>query len=107
MSTSSAAGLAHVVFFSLKDNSKQACDELAAACRKYLSDHPGTVHFSVGRRGERYERDVNDKQFDVALIVVFATEEDHDSYQKADRHQAFIAEQSGNWRQVRVFDSLV
>lgn len=107
MNESAGAGLAHVVFFTLKDNSEKARNDLAAACQEYLTDHPGTVHFSVGLRGERYNREVNDDQFDVALIVVFTTEADHDRYQTADRHQTFIEQQSHNWRQVRVFDSLV
>jgi hypothetical protein len=97
----------HAVFFTLKDRSPAACDALVAACRKYLTDHPGTVHFSAGRRGEAYTRPVNDQAFDVALVVVFATPEDQDRYQTAPRHQKFVKEQSSNWAQVRVFDALV
>jgi len=43
----------------------------------------------------------------VALVLVFASEADHDRYQEAPRHKEFVAEQSGNWAQVRVFDALV
>jgi hypothetical protein len=101
------AGLAHVVFFTLKNRSESARDALVAACRKYLTDHPGTVHFSAGPRGTAYVRPVNDQEFDVALVLVFATEADHERYQSAPRHREFVAEQSGNWAQVRVFDALV
>lgn len=107
MPSPTASGLAHLVFFTLKDRSPAARDALVGACRKYLSDHPGTVHFSAGLRAESYARPVNDRDFDVALAVVFATEADHDAYQAAPRHKQFIAEQSGNWAQVRVFDALV
>jgi len=103
----SEPGLAHVVFFTLKENSDEARKSLVEACRKYLTDHPGTVHFSAGVRAEQYSRPVNDAEFDVALAVVFATAADHDRYQSAERHQTFIREQSDNWQLVRVFDSLV
>jgi hypothetical protein len=106
MPTPTNPGLAHLVFFTLKDRSPAARDALVAACHKYLTDHPGTVHFSAGPRGEAYSRPVNDQEFDVALIVVFATEADHDRYQTAPRHKEFIAEQSPNWAKVRVFDAL-
>jgi hypothetical protein len=107
MSIHAGAGLAHLVFFTLKDRSPAARVALVEACRKYLSDHPGAVHFSAGVRGEAYARPVNDRDFDVALAVVFASEADHDRYQSAPRHTEFIAEQSPNWAQVRVFDALV
>jgi hypothetical protein len=98
--------LAHLVFFTLKDPSDAAREALVHACQKYLSDHPGTLHFSVGPRAEQYQRAVNDTQFDVALVLVFATDEDHQRYQTSQRHQQFIAEQLENCSQVRVFDAL-
>jgi hypothetical protein len=101
----STPGLAHVVFFTLKDRSPAAADALVAACRKYLTDHPGTVHFSAGTRAAQYARPVNDKEFDVALVVVFDSAAAQDEYQTAPRHKQFIAEQSANWAQVRVFDA--
>ncbi len=107
MSKSSSHGLAHLVFFTLKDRSPAARDALVSACENYLTDHPGTVHFSVGLRAEHYVRLVNDYAFDVALALVFATEGDHDRYQEAPRHKQFVAEQSCSWAQVRVFDALV
>jgi hypothetical protein len=106
MSTSSAQ-VAHIVFFSLHDNSRQAQEKLVAACKKYLTDHPGTVYFSAGIRGEDFQRPVNDKLYDVALHVVFGSKADHDRYQEADRHTQFIEENKANWKQVRVFDSVV
>src|SRR5687767_9463590 len=100
-------GLAHLVFFTLKDRSPEARDALIAACHRYLTDHPGIVHFSAGSRAEAYERAVNDREFDVALVLVFKAAADHDRYQEAPRHKQFVAEQSGNWAAVRVFDALV
>jgi hypothetical protein len=106
MATSSDPGLIHAVFFTLKDRSPAACEALVAACRNYLTDHPGTRHFSAGLRGTEYVRPVNDQEFDVALVLVFATEADHERYQLAARHRQFVEEQSPNWAEVRVFDAL-
>ena len=104
--TPEQSSLAHAVYFTLKDNSDSARDALVQACHKYLSDHPGTVHFSAGPRAAAYQRPVNDTQFDVAVVLVFATDEDHQRYQSSERHQQFLAEQLDNCSQVRVFDAL-
>ena len=99
--------LAHIVFFTLKDSSPEACQRLVAACNKYLSEHPGTVHYSAGTRAEQYQREVNDADFHVALNVIFDSTETHEAYQTAERHLQFIEENKDNWAKVRVFDSVV
>jgi hypothetical protein len=107
MSESSAAEtlLAHIVFFSLNDRSHEACQKLVDSCHEFLTGHPGTVHVSVGLREPKYDRSVNDDQFDVALHLVFENQAAHDAYQISERHQKFIAENKASWKQVRVFDS--
>ena len=107
MASTESKSLAHIVYFTLKDRSEAAQDALVAACHEYLNNHPGTLHFSAGRRAKAYQRDVNDTQHDVGLVLVFATEADHDRYQTSDRHEEFISGQSDNWAEVRVFDTLV
>jgi heme-degrading monooxygenase HmoA len=99
------ASLVHNVFFRLIDNSDAAKAKLIAACKKYLTGHPGEVFFSVGTLAAEYARPVNDRDFDVALLVVFRDRAAHDAYQKAERHTTFIAESKDNWHSVRVFDS--
>ena len=96
--------LAHNVYFSLNDNSTDAINKLISACKKYLSGHPGSVFFSVGKLAAELARPVNDLDFDVALQVVFEDLAAHDQYQQAERHLTFIAENKGNWKKVRVFD---
>jgi hypothetical protein len=95
--------LSHAVYFSLKDRSPTAIKALVAACEKYLTGHPGTVSFSVGTVAS-CDRQVNDRDFDVALEIVFDSHATHDAYQTAERHTQFIAEQAPNWAKVRVFD---
>ena len=97
--------LSHDVFFSLKDKSGAA--KLVAACNKYLKGHEGTAFFSAGVIASEFSRDVNDRDFDVSLHVVFKSKADHDRYQEHPRHKQFIEENNANWAKVRVFDSWV
>ncbi len=97
--------LAHHVYFTLHDNSPAARQKLVDACRKYLAGHAGQVWFAAGNRAAELNREVNDRDFDVALMVVFQSQADHDRYQQAELHLRFIAENRTNWKQVRVFDS--
>ncbi len=95
----------HSVFFTLKESSPEAKARLVEACKKYLTDHPGTRHFFVGTRAEDFNRSVNDVAFDVALHIVFESRQAHDRYQTAERHLAFIEENRDTWKNVRVFDA--
>jgi hypothetical protein len=101
------SALSHDVYFTLKEPSPAKRAELVAACRKYLSGHEGVRFFSVGVRATELARPVNDRDFDVALHITFEGRASHDAYQVAPRHKQFIEEQQTNWKQVRVFDSLV
>jgi hypothetical protein len=97
--------LAHMVYFKLKDSSPAAKEKLVEACRKYLSGHAGTVAFAAGVLAEDLNREVNDRDFDVSLHVVFENKAAHDKYQTQPRHLKFIEENKENWDKVRVFDS--
>jgi hypothetical protein len=99
--------LAHNVFFTLKDRSPAAKQKLEAACRKYLTNHPGALMFAVGILAEALNRPVNDRDFDVSLHLLFVNQAAHDAYQEAPRHLEFIKEGKDNWAKVRVFDSVV
>lgn len=96
--------LAHSVYFQLKDRSPEAAAALVAACRQHLTGHPGEVAFSVGTLSA-YDRHVNDREWDVFLLVVFESKAAHDAYQTAPRHHEFIADQATAWAKVRVFDA--
>jgi hypothetical protein len=96
--------LSHAVYFTLKDRSPEAAARLVSACRQHLTGHPGTLSFAVGTCAS-YDRQVNDRDFDVALEIVFESHDAHDAYQVADRHEQFIAENATTWARVRVFDA--
>ena len=99
--------LAHNVYFSLKEPTEANRVAMVDACRTYLKGHPGVVFFAAGTLELDLDRPVNDRDFDVALHVVFRSRADHDVYQDAPRHLQFIAENRDGWAKVRVFDSLV
>ena len=98
--------LSHAVYFTLKDRSPAAAQALVESCRKHLTGHPGETYFSVGTCAA-YDREVNDRDFDVALLIVFESHAAHEAYQVADRHNQFIAENATTWAKVRVFDAEV
>jgi len=97
--------LGHMVYFTLKENSPEAIQRLVASCQEHLSGHPGTVFFAVGTRVPDLVRDVNVKDFDVALQMIFESREAHDRYQVHERHLKFIEANKPTWAQVRVFDA--
>jgi hypothetical protein len=99
--------LSHVVFFKLKESTQPNKEKLVVGCRYFLSKHEGTVYFSAGVLAEDLDRDVNDKDFDVSLIVVFRDKAAHDQYQKHPRHLKFIDQYQELWSSVRVFDSYI
>jgi hypothetical protein len=102
-----AAEVAHMVYFTLKDNSPATKAKLVDACKKYLTKHPGEVFFRAGTLGTEFKRAVNDLKFDVSLHIVFENKEAYDRYEEAPRHKQFIEENKANWEKVRVFDSIV
>ena len=97
--------IVHDVYFSLKDNSPEAKQKLVDACKKHLSKHAGEVFFAAGPLADEFKREVNDRDFDVALHIVFKNKAAHDTYQDHKRHHQFINENKENWKKVRVFDS--
>ena len=102
-----APRLAHMVYFTCKDRSPEKVEELVTACQKYLNVQPGILFFAAGTCDRELAREVNDRDWDVALHLIFVDRAAHDLYQSDPTHQKFIYEQKGNWSQVRVFDSLV
>ena len=96
-----------MVFFTLVEDNKANRETLVAACQKYLSDHKGTVHFSAGSIADDLDREVNDRDFDVALHLVFANRAAHDTYQTHPQHLEFIEKNKHLWSGVRVFDSYI
>lgn len=99
--------LVHTVFFTLKDDTPEGRKRLVASCKKYLTDHPGTVFFAVGIRATDIEWTVSDTKYHVVLHLVFESKMAHDEYQESPRHQQFLEENEADWADVRVADAYV
>lgn len=99
--------LAHNVYFKLRDNSPAAIQSLLGACKKYLTVQKGIVFFACGTLEPELAREVNVRDFDVGLHLVFADRASHDAYQDDPMHVQFVKENKANWTNVRVFDTLV
>jgi hypothetical protein len=98
--------IGHMVYFQLTDNSPTAVAKMTTACEKYLKDHPGTVFYAAGTlAGEKSM--FNDRDFDVALHLVFKTKADLDKYAASERHKQFVDENRSSWKKIRVFDSQI
>jgi hypothetical protein len=98
---------AHNVYLTLNDASDEKKAELVTECHRYLKDHPGVVFFAAGTVSQAHDREVNVRDFDVSLHVIFDSIANQDAYQEAPDHLTFIERNKANWKQVRVFDSLV
>jgi hypothetical protein len=94
-----------MVYFTLKDSSPAQIERMIGACKKYLSGHEGTTFFAVGTLVPDLTRDVNQRDFHIALQLVFDSRAAHDRYQVHPRHQQFIEENRDNWSRVRVYDA--
>ena len=97
--------LTHSVFFTLKDSSEEKIQQLVDDCYNFLSSADGVVSLHAGARIVDMDREVNDDQFHVALIVILESREAHDVYQDMPNHVTFIERNKENWAGVRVFDA--
>jgi hypothetical protein len=99
--------LVHDVYFALNDDSDAARSKLIEDCYKHLSNHPGIVFFAAGELVESHKREVNVRDWQVSLHIVFKSKDYHDQYQNAPDHHKFIELNKDNWKSVRVFDSFI
>jgi hypothetical protein len=99
--------LVHDVYFALNDDSDAARSKLVEDCYRYLSNHPGIVFFAAGELVESHQRDVNVRDWQVSLHIVFKNKDYHDQYQQDPDHNKFIEQNKENWKSVRVFDSFI
>ena len=97
--------VAHSVFFTMKDRSPDAVARFVKSCDKYLTGHLGTVSYSVGTMAKDVVEEASDRDFDVALLVVFEDKTALATYHKSPRHDQFVAENKDDFAKVRVFDS--
>ena len=99
--------VAHIVFWTLAEDSPENRAALIADAKKYLSGHDGTVYFSVGAIAGDMNRSVNDREFHVSMNLIFTNRKAHDVYNVHTRHEEFKKRNAEMVAKVRVFDSYV
>jgi hypothetical protein len=62
------------------------------------------VFFAVGTLAEDIHWSISDRDFDVALCLVFRDRAAHDTYQDSPEHGKFLEENEGSWSEIRVLD---
>lgn len=97
--------IGHMVYFKLKDNSPEAKKKFLDSCDALLSGHEGTVFYSAGGVAEAFKGEFNDREWDIALHLVFTDKAAHDKYQVHPDHKKFVADNKDAMEKVRVFDS--
>ena len=70
----------HVVIFWTDPKNPKAADELIAGGIKYLQPIPGVLHFHIGKMAKSH-RPVVDQSYQVALNLVFPSQQAQDDYQ--------------------------
>ena len=98
--------IAHNVFFKLNDNSPALVQAMIEDCHRDLAPMPGIIFYAAGTCSDM-DRSINDRDYDVALHVVFQDRAALDAYIIAPKHREFIKKFQSNWKDIRAFDSCV
>ncbi len=103
--TSGPGKFVHCVFFTCKADTPQSeIDSLIADGAKLLAKIPSVRRIDCGRRDPRMQRDVNDKDYTVGLLVIFDDKAGHDLYNDHPLHKQYVEKHKDYWAGVRVFD---
>ena len=96
--------LAHQVLFSLHDNSPKARQAFIKACQELLREQSTAVYTAVGELADDIAWSVSDRDFDVALVIVFRDKAAHDAYQDSPPHVRFMERHEADWKSIRAID---
>jgi hypothetical protein len=98
--------IAHNVYFTLNDSSSAVVQGMVDDCHRYLAKLPGIIFYAAGTCSD-VERSSSDRDYDVALHIVFEDRAALDVYMTHPKHVEFINKHGNNWKDLRVFDSCV
>lgn len=96
---------AHMFFFQLYDPSPALVKRFISLCERYLGDHPGQQHFSIGVRALEIHRDVSGTNFEVSVHMIFEDIDAFNAYSASRKHEAFITKSAGMSPVRIVYDS--
>ncbi|HQE26679.1 MAG TPA: Dabb family protein [Phycisphaerae bacterium] len=95
----------HCVFFSCKPETADADIEAQIADAQNLLGHIPTVRLvRSGRRDATMQRDVNVKDYDIGLTVLFDDKAGLQTYADHPLHLEYVGKYKQNWAAFRVFD---
>jgi hypothetical protein len=79
----------HVVIFWTDPAKPEAAEAVLAGGNKFLKGIPGIMHFHMGKMAHSH-RHVVDQTYQVALNIVFASQQAQDDYQAHPQHLEFV-----------------
>ncbi|SDB36134.1 Stress responsive A/B Barrel Domain [Flavobacteriaceae bacterium MAR_2010_188] len=98
---------AHTVYFWMKNPSDQSSNEaFLKSLRKFIDNCPYMITKHIGQPAPT-DRDVIDNTYSYSLLLTFKNLEEQEKYQDDPNHKVFIAESSGLWSKVLVYDSIL
>ena len=95
----------HTVFFWLRDDLSAAETAEFVDGVTSLTTIEGVRHGYVGTPAAT-DREIIDRSYSYALVVMFDDEAGHDAYQVAPVHDQFRERCARLWRQVRIYDAI-
>ena len=105
MQTVNKPGMAHTVYFWLKDGLSAAELRSFEAGAKSLEAAPTVRRAFVGKPASTPSRGVVDNSFDYSLVLWFDDVAGHDAYQISPVHLKFVEEHEAKFDVVKVFDN--
>ena len=107
MADSTTPGMAHTVYFWLKDGLTDADRKSFEAGMKSLAGAPTVRRVFTGAPAATPSRGVVDNSFDYNLVLWFDDVAGHDAYQVSETHLKFVADHEAKFDVVKVFDNEV
>ena len=107
MAATTAPGMAHTVYFWLKDGLTDADRKSFEAGMKSLAGAPTVRRVFTGTPAATPSRGVVDNSFDYNLVLWFDDVAGHDAYQVSETHLKFVADHEAKFDVVKVFDNQV
>lgn len=96
---------AHTVYFWLKNPDSEADRKAFETSLRTFLDNSAYAKTQYIGKPPKASRDVVDSSFTYSLIVTFESAEAQQLYQDEPPHKKFVAESSGLWSKVIVYDS--
>ena len=107
MADSTTPGMAHTVYFWLKDGLSDQELKGFEAGMKSLEGAPSVRRVYTGKPAGTPSRDVTDNTFDYSLVLWFDDVAGHDAYQVSPTHLKFVADHEAKFDVVKVFDNML